>query len=70
MDASDEALRSSPPNHTAAIEDARRALATVNDSSRYFSDAEANLMRNSAQRQLNSTTTLKASFDADQPHCR
>jgi general secretion pathway protein D len=64
MEASDEALRSSPPNHTAAIEDARRAIATVNDNSRYFSEAEANLMRDSAQRQLNNATALKKEFDA------
>ena len=39
LEASQEALNQNPPAHTAAIENARRALAVVDENARYFSES-------------------------------
>jgi type II secretory pathway component GspD/PulD (secretin) len=63
---SDTAMHANPPQYAAAIQRAHEAVATIDDNSRYFSEAEANSLRLQASTQEQAATTLKTSYDAQE----
>jgi general secretion pathway protein D len=64
LDASTEALKTTPPNYVAAIRQAEVALETIDSNRRYFSDAEVTQMRDTAERQRRWVRDQQAAAEA------